>query len=112
RIRVSDGRRSDTLPAFSLKVEPNAWSARKPMLVDLGGGHALSFNDTIYLFRDWYNPDHVVDRYDADSDSWTHVIRYPEDWRTPAVHLIGGKFYVITSGTSQDFMVRIYSPSQ
>ncbi|MDB5104007.1 MAG: Kelch repeat-containing protein precursor [Fibrobacteres bacterium] len=112
-IRVLDGRRSDSLPGFDLLVESNAWIIRKNLAKNFESGFSGSLDGKIYLFRDWYNPDQSVDRYDPATDSVSRAISLQENWILHGAHRIGGKFYVITTpnvNPPSGFHMRLYDP--
>lgn len=113
RISVSDGRRADSLPSFDLTVMANAWTVGKPLGQKFESGFSGTLDGKVYLFRDWYNPDQSVDRYDPSADAWSRAVALPENWILHGAHLIGGKFYVVTTpnvNPPSGFSMRVYDP--
>jgi hypothetical protein len=114
RISVTDGRRSDTLPPFDLRIESNAWSIMNPLAEVFQSGFSRALDGAIYLFRSGYNPQGTVDRYDPDTDAWSRAVDLPESWLLKAVHLIDGRFHVVTTpldGSSPQLNMRVYDPA-
>lgn len=113
-LSVRDGRRSDSLTAFSLRIAFNAWAVRKPALAQVQAGFAVPFGDGIWVFRDWFIPGRAIDRYVPATDTWTHAATLPEDWLVLGAHRVGDRILAIVSprvNPPSGFTVRAYDPA-